>query len=505
MAYYRGMSMNPRKVLLLEFNEISWAVVDKLVAENGAGYLPNFARLRSHGACATQVAEERPPHLDPWITWVTVHTGVPQEVHRASVLEQEAATIGARRSWEHAIAAGLKVGIFGSIGAYPPLPVDGFMVPGPFAPGPETFPPSLEPVQKINRLGTLVQNKTGARLGVGELARLAFQLPAHGLKPATMFAIGAQLLRERLNPALRWRRPALQPLVNFDVFARLYRRHQPAFATWHTNHAAHFMHHYWRAWDDSTFRAKSPPAERKLYGDAVPRGYRLCDRLLGRFIKLVGPQGVLVVASSMGQKPYQSERYQEGKFIVRIRDIERFLDLIGRDGIDEVVPTMVPQWNLSVPDPSRRAQVKRRLEAVRRRVADVVEPGIHVAENGQLLTISPYGLPARIPGVRYFFDGCPGVAPDGIAMESLFTLDAPTPKQGMHHPEGLLAFIGAGIAPGSDLGTCSNLDVAPTLLSLLAIPIPSEMKGRPLLGKPLPEPAIATVSPTAFPSPLQGA
>jgi predicted AlkP superfamily phosphohydrolase/phosphomutase len=90
-------------------------------------------------------------------------------------------------------------------------------------------------------------------------------------------------------------------------------------------------------------------------------------------------------------------------------------------------------------------------------------------------------------------------------MESLFTLDAPTPKQGMHHPEGLLAFIGAGIAPGSDLGTCSNLDVAPTLLSLLAIPIPSEMKGRPLLGKPLPEPAIATVSPTAFPSPLQGA
>jgi hypothetical protein len=497
--------MKPRNVLLLEFNEISWAVVDKLLAAHGPGYLPNFARLRSQGAWATQVADERPPHLDPWVTWVTVHTGVPQEVHHASVLEQETGTIGARRSWEHAVAAGRKVGIFGSIGAYPPQPVNGFMVPGPFAPGPETFPPSLEPVQKINRLGTQVQNRTGARLGIGELARLALQLPAHGLKSTTMFAIAAQLLRERMNPAMRWRRPALQPLVNFDIFARLYRRHQPDFATWHTNHAAHFMHHYWRAWDDSTFRAKSPPEERKRFGDAVPLGYRLCDRLLGRFIRLVGPQGVLVIASSMGQKPYQSERYQEGKIIVRIRDIERFLDVIGRDGIDEVVPTMVPQWNLTVPDPVKRAQLQQRIGAARRQVGDVFEPAIHVAENGQLLTISPYGLSAREQGVRYFFDGCPGAPAGGVAMETLFSQDAPTPKQGMHHPEGLLAFFGAGIAPGTHLGTCSNLDVAPTILSLLGIAIPPEMKGRPLLDTPMPEPVAASLGPAAFPSPLQGA
>ena len=497
--------MTARKVLLLEFNEINWSVIDKLIAAHGAAYLPNFTRLRRQGAVATQVAEERPPHLDPWITWVTVHTGVPHEVHRANVLEQEAVTIAAKRTWEYVAAAGRKVGVFGSIGTYPPQPVDGFMVPGPFAPGPETHPSSLEPIQRINRLGTQVQNRTGARLDVRELARLAVDLARRGLGAGTMLAIAAQLARERVKPAMRWRRPALQPLVNCDVFCRLYRDTRPDFATWHTNHAAHFMHHYWRAWDDTTFRAKSSPAERRLYGDAVPFGYRLCDRLLGRFIRLLDKQTVLVLASSMGQMPYQSERYQEGKFIVRIRDIGKFLDVLGRDGIGEVVPTMVPQWNVHVPDLARRLQVKQRLEAVRRQSGDASEPAIHVAENGQLLTISPFGLQAKGSAIRYFFDGSPHASADGYDIEALFSVDAPTPKQGMHHPEGILAFFGAGINPGLEMEACSNLDVAPTILSLMGIAIPPEMKGRPLLEAwTAPLAKAAGSVPATGPSPLAG-
>ena len=474
--------MKTRKVLLLEFNEISWAVVDKLIAEHGVGYLPNFDRLRNHGAWATQEAQERPPHLDPWITWVTAHTGVPRESHGACVLEQETSTIAAKRTWEYVAEAGRTVGVFGSIGAYPPRPVNGFMVPGPFAPGTETYPPSLEPIQKINRLGTQVQNKTGARFRVTDLGQLALQLVAHGLKAQTVLAIGTQLLLERAKPQMRWRRPALQPLVNFDVFSRLYRRTQPDFATWHTNHAAHFMHHYWRAWDDTTFRVKSPPQERRLYGDAVPLGYRLCDNLLGRFIKLIDENTVLMLASSMGQKPYQSERYQDGKVIVRIRDIDRFLGIIGREGVEEVVPTMVPQWNISIPDPLRREQVRLQVQSIRRKVDGRDEAAIFVEQNGRLLTISPYGLEARDSKIRYFFDGCPQALQNGYAIEELFAQDAPTPKQGMHHPQGILAFFGAGVPQGLAMKPCSNLDIAPTVLSLLDIQVPPRMHGRRLLG-----------------------
>ncbi len=65
-------------------------------------------------------------------------------------------------------------------------------------------------------------------------------------------------------------------------------------------------------------------------------GYRLCDELLGRFMRLLDDSTVLVVASSMGQQPFVSDRYRDGKIVVRFRDIDSLLDMLGRDGIDEV-------------------------------------------------------------------------------------------------------------------------------------------------------------------------
>ncbi|WP_171257320.1 hypothetical protein, partial [Acinetobacter baumannii] len=116
---------------------------------------------------------------------------------------------------------------------------------------------------------------------------------------------------------------------------------------------------YWRAWDDSGFPVKSNPDERRKYGEAVPYGYQLCDTLLGRAMDMVDADTIIVVASSMGQPPYVSERYAEGKYVVRIKSIDALLNLIGREGITEVVPTMVPQWNITVPDDQRRAQLIR--------------------------------------------------------------------------------------------------------------------------------------------------
>ncbi len=50
---------------------------------------------------------------------------------------------------------------------------------------------------------------------------------------------------------------------------------------------------------------------------------------------------------------------------------------------------------------------------------------------------------------------------------------------GTHRPEGIIALSAAGVAPGRVLK--ANLqDVAPTVLSLLGLPIPSHMEGRPL-------------------------
>src|SRR5262249_9888685 len=123
--------VGPRKVLLLEFNEITWAIADPMIAR---GKLPNLARMRREGATGGPGSADHPPPPDPWIPWETLHPGVDRGTHGATVPEQDAATIRAKRSWDYAAEAGKSVGIFGSISAFPPRPVPGFMVPGPFAP-----------------------------------------------------------------------------------------------------------------------------------------------------------------------------------------------------------------------------------------------------------------------------------------------------------------------------------------------------------------------------------
>jgi hypothetical protein len=470
----------PKKVLLLELNEINWAVIDQLMAERGTKYLRNFVRLREQGASALQVAVERPPLLDPWITWVTLHTGVRPTVHGASVLEQDVETILAKRIWHYVTEAGGSIGIFGSISAYPPTPAPGFMIPGPFAPSNDTFPPSLRPVQMVNRRYTQAHANTSDAPGLLEGLRIGANLLRLGLRQSTCARIAAQLLRERIVPHARWRRVSLQPMLNFDIFDHLYRETRPDFATWHSNHAAHYMHHYWRAWDDSRFSAKSPPEERTKYGDAVPYGYRVCDDLLGRAFSLLDDRTVLVVASSMGQQPYVSEKYDQGKIVVRIKDIEALLELVGRSDVHNAIPTMVPQWNLVIPNEERRRLIRLQFEGTRRIVDGTAEPAFSVTEVGDALTITPLGLARMSPRIRYAFPATDRRAESLHAMEDLFATDTPTVKQGMHHINGLLAFYGHGVKRGTQLPPCTNLDVAPTLLSIMGIPKPAVMEGRDL-------------------------
>ncbi|HVJ19054.1 MAG TPA: hypothetical protein VM686_26725 [Polyangiaceae bacterium] len=471
-----GTPLGQRRVLLLEFNEITRTIIDPMLSR---GKLPTFARLFSEGAVAAPLSVDAPPNLDPWVTWVTLHTGVDCSVHGATVLEQDVATIRAKRTWDYAVEAGKTIGVFGSISAHPPRPVPGFMVPGPFAPSNDTYPRYLAPVQLLNRKYTQIHHKNSGGDGPFDMARQALSLLSLGLSPVTAARISFELAREKTRPGQKWRRISLQPLINLDFFRMLYRRYRPDYATWHTNHAAHYMHHYWRAFDDTGFLAPATPEEKKDYGGAVELGYEICDELLARFLDLVDDDTVIVLATSMGQKPYVAELFPEGRIVLRFRDVHGLLAILAARGVTEVVPTMVPQYNVRIPDAAERARVGGLLR--RARAVHATYPGVFtVVETGDVLTVTPAGLAKKRDDIRYFLDGAPNAKKDGYTLDELFVADAPTPKQGMHDPTGLLVLHGKGIRRGVEIKGTSNLDIAPTLLTLLGTPVPATMKGRVL-------------------------
>ncbi len=471
----RTKKPRPRKVLLAEFNEITWRLVDPLCAR---GKLPTFAEFIKEGVQGAPVATEVPPNLDPWISWTSLYTGRPQEEHGVRFLEQPPETEQGPRIWDLAADAGKTLGVYGSIMSWPPRQdIQGFWVPGTFSPGPETFPRELQPIQELNLSHTRAHTPLAQRAGSTNPIRRGWQLFRLGLRLSSVATAFSFLVRSRLRPHRKWEKVSLQPLINLDFFESLYQKHQPHLATFHTNHVAHYMHRYWRSMDPTPFAVKPSPEEVRRFGPAIEHGYRVADRVLRRLWNLADSNTVLILASGLGQQPYVVDDFKEGRAIVRIRSIEQIIELCGITGHCTPLSMMAPQWNLRIPDPVKRAQAERVLGS-----AWVGNPHtkLFVFETaGDTICFNVFQKnlkPLNLEAVCVF----PEAAGRQFTLGQLCAVQDATPKEGYHDPVGLLLMRGAGIRQGAQLAQCSNLDLAPTILHLLGLPIPSHMKGRVL-------------------------
>jgi hypothetical protein len=103
-------STNPR-MIVLELNELTPSLMHRFMSD---GSLPNFSRLYNESEIYTTTAAERPPHLDPWIQWVTVHSGLNFSDHGLQRLN-EGHTLGVPRVWDLLTASGRRSWICGSM------------------------------------------------------------------------------------------------------------------------------------------------------------------------------------------------------------------------------------------------------------------------------------------------------------------------------------------------------------------------------------------------------
>jgi hypothetical protein len=262
-----------------------------------------------------------------------------------------------------------------------------------------------------------------------------------------------------------------------DFFEALYRNHQPDLATFHTNHIAHYQHRYWRAMDPTPFLTAPTTDEVRRFGPAIEFGYRTGDQILRRLWQLADDNTVVIVASGLGQKPYVVEEFKEGRQVVRIRNIGEVLSLLGLVGHCSPFSVMAPQWNLQIPDSSRRAQAEKILLSAWYRTPD--SPLFYFKTVGDTIcfNIAQKNLKPLDPDAICVFPDANGYT---IPLRELCAVEDHTPKEGCHDPVGLVVMRGAGIRKGARLEACTNLDFAPTILKLLGLPIPSYMKGRVL-------------------------
>lgn len=455
-------------VVVFELNEVPWRIIDWWVADHPDSAI---AQLLPVSTQWTSVSPDE-GHLSPWVTWPTVHRGVPNTVHGIGHFGQDTSHADdiAPTWWARAVEAGRRVGIFGLLHTNE-LPADvdryGFFVPDTFAPSSETHPPALEPFQAFNlSMARASARNVSTSIDGATARRFLLRAPRLGLRPATMARLVRQLVDERRRPNSRVRRRSYQSVLAFDLFARQLRSTRPDAAAFFTNHVASAMHRYWAAtfpgdYDPTTFGFDDRWIA--TWSGELAEAMSHADRMLARLRSHCEVTGsLLVVASSMGQQAAQGTPVSRQLYL---RDVDAFVTAAGIDpALVERRPAMDPQVNVQVTDPSA-------LEALRRRLRQLRVGGHEIPwseEDRGFLSMEFGQADDAIGEITVVGDAC---APADLGLE-IIEIEDEVASTGYHVPEGILLVHDprSTIAPDTTRSAISTTEIAPMILDRLDVP-----------------------------------
>lgn len=446
------------KVIVLEFNELTPALVARFMAE---GLLPNFARLERESLVAVTDAEEQPPTLEPWIQWVTVHTGLPYADHKVFDLD-DGAKLAAPRIWDLASEAGRRVWICGSMNAAARTDtIDGLVLPDPWASGVRPLPAGLfDPYLDLVR--TYVQEYTADKPQVSKARVLRFGrfMLANGLSLKTIFTTIRQLAEELRKP-VKWRRAVILDRLQWDVFRKFHHETKPALATFFLNSTAHYQHYFWRNMDPDAFPAKLEADVREKYADAIRFGYRKMDDIIGECFGLADAETSIVLCTALSQQPMLTHEDTGGKQIFKPVDQAKLFAFAGVRARYDYAPVMAEQFHLVFETEADAIAADAKIAALR-------------LDDGRALML------VRRDGKR-IFSGCTleqlpaagarivsGEGDATVAFDAYF-YPVEAVRSGMHHPDGMLWIRTPGRRHRMLDRKVSLLEIAPTLLALAGV------------------------------------
>ncbi|MFD1959639.1 hypothetical protein ACFSHP_12310 [Novosphingobium panipatense] len=246
-------------------------------------------------------AEETAPNLEPWIQWVTVHTGLSFAEHGCFNLN-EGSDLTAPRLWDLVSRADQTNWICGSMNAAVQPGFRGCFLPDPWATSAEPVPLNMfRPYARLVR--SYVQEHSGRpEVSPVDVLRFGQFMLRHGLSASSVAALIKQLAQERRRD-VKWRRAMMLDRLQWDVFRSVYKSMQPYLSTFFINSTAHFQHFHWREFEPGLFRIQSSEKQRQTYGDAILAGYQNMDRIVGEALSMARDEANLVLLTALSQQP----------------------------------------------------------------------------------------------------------------------------------------------------------------------------------------------------------
>jgi hypothetical protein len=337
---------SPRRLVLLELNEINFDVARQyLDALDLRGFRAMF-----EGGVRKTASEARYEQLEPWIQWVSAHSGLKADEHGIFRLGDIVST-SIPQLFEQIEARGY------SVGAVSPMNTENRLSrPAYFMPDPWTRTPSdgsFWARSLTAAISQAVNDNSEGRITPASVAVLAFGLlrfarPRHY---AQYLRLASRSLRAP------WRKALLLDLLIHDVHWTLMQSKRPHFSTVFLNAGAHIQHHYFL-----NSRANSRPELRNpawyiaSAEDPIAEMLKVYDLILREYLE--DPTCDLLVATGLTQVPYDRV-----KFYYRLRDHADFLQSVGVR-FKQVMPRMTRDFLIEFDDESAARVAQRQLSSL---------------------------------------------------------------------------------------------------------------------------------------------
>ncbi len=426
------------RLVVVGIDGVTWNVADKVS-------MPALEQLQARGRRGTLMAEE--PLFSP-LLWSTLATGQRPDQHGIRGLNVRSDQATAARFWEVARSHGITVGLYKWLVTWPPPgdEVPGFTVPAWLAADASTHPSSLSWVKQLELSKRSHRKQVTSARSVPELIREGMM---DGLRWSTLWAGLRFQCMEWLSPMPARKREAflrrLRLRIDRDVFIDALHEHEPELATFTIYVTDALSHTHWS----------------RDGGRHVEGAYRLADTVLGEIVGELSSDATVLVLSDHGFR----NAGEDGGAHAAVPKIERLKShleaAIGpvevvRVGRKLVITPEVPLADAAIEaamtlltygdgTPLYRTEVFKGSIAWSVSIQSVPPEDEWAAERINGSPLSEYVVPGRT-------------------------------DEGEHDPSGIVVL--AGPDTGTDpLGSVSQLDVAPTILSVMGLPAALDMPG----------------------------
>ncbi len=299
------------KLLFVELNEFNYELLD--TASRHLNLL-NIQKILALNATQTRTDDRyESDYLEPWVQWVSVHTGTPSQEHKIKHLG-DVPHLDNDQIWEKLSKEGVTSGIWGAMNASRAQAENClFFLPDPWTASEGAYPSELEPLLDLLRYSTKNHLNTSHLKLLQKIGRFLLFLTKVGALNSFRKEIPNLVKHIKKFKGESFAYISLFDYLSTHLFLKMKQKYNPDFSLIFLNSLAHMQHHHWK----SDEYKSSPRFKYAL---------EYLDRAFKAILDHLQPEDTLIVANALSQK----NTNQETPWILyRQKDQSLFLQEIG--------------------------------------------------------------------------------------------------------------------------------------------------------------------------------